>query len=429
MQKLKVEYIDIETITPYAGNAKEHPPEQVEQIMDSISEFGMNDPIAIYGKDNIIVEGHGRWLACSLMDMKEVPVIRLDHMTDEQRRAYTLVHNKLTMNTDFNLDQLEIELSQIEEIDMSAFGFEVDEPEERVPGEDDDFDAPLPTVPNTKPGQIYQLGDHRLMVGDSTKEDDVAALMDGEEADLCVTDPPYNVNIENSDGMTIENDNMAGYAFTEFLTSAFRNMERVLAKGAPFYIYYASRTAAEFLQALEDNQLEVREQLIWVKNTFVLGRSDYHWQHEPILYGWKEGPHYFTESRKESTTIEIPEAPDLDHLKKEEAIKLLKDIYATSASTIMREKKPAADDMHPTMKPIPLLTYQIQNSSRKGDVVLDLFGGSGSTLIACEQTGRKCRIMEYDPRYADVIIERYERFTGDNAVLLKDATPNESTEE
>lgn len=167
----------------------------------------------------------------------------------------------------------------------------------------------------------------------------------------------------------------------------------------------------------------MREQLIWVKNTFVLGRSDYHWQHEPILYGWKEGPHYFTESRKESTTIEIPEAPDFDHMKKDEAIELLRNIYNVSPTTVMREKKPSADDMHPTMKPIPLLTYQIQNSSRKGDIVLDLFGGSGSTLIACEQTGRKCRMMEYDPRYADVIIERYERFTGDDARLIREAEP------
>lgn len=417
---LKIEYVDIESLTPYEGNAKEHPPEQVEQIIRSIEEFGMNDPIAVYGKDNLIVEGHGRWLACSIMDMKEVPVIRLDHLTEEQRRAYTLIHNKLTMNSDFNLDKLEVELGQIEEIDMSDFGFEIDDPEERVPGEDDNFDAPLPAEPNCKRGQIYMLGDHRLMVGDSTNEDDVRALMDGEEADLCVTDPPYNVNIENSDGMTIENDNMAGFAFEEFLRSAFSNMEEVLAKGAPFYIYYASRTAAAFLQALMDNNLEVREQLIWVKNTFVLGRSDYHWQHEPILYGWKEGPHYFTESRKESTTIEIPESPDFDHMKKDEAIKLLKEIYQYTATTIMREKKPTADDMHPTMKPIPLLVYQIQNSSRKGDIVLDLFGGSGSTLIACEQTGRKCRMMEYDPRYADVIIDRYEKFTGDDAKLIKD---------
>lgn len=420
---LNIEYVDIETLTPYEGNAKEHPPEQIEQIIESIEQFGMNDPIAVYGENNLIVEGHGRWLACSLMDMKEVPIIRLDHLDDEQRRAYTIVHNKLTMNSDFDLDKLEIELSQIENIDMSDFGFEIDEPEERITGQDDDFDAPLPPEPKSKRGQIYQLGDHRLMVGDSTSSEDVEALMDGEKADLCVTDPPYNVNIENSDGMTIENDNMAGYAFLEFLTAAFGNMEEALAEGAPFYIYYASRTAAAFLQALENNRLEVREQLIWVKNTFVLGRSDYHWQHEPILYGWKEGPHYFTESRKESTTIEIPEAPDFDHMKKDEAIELLRNIYNVSPTTIMREKKPSADDMHPTMKPIPLLTYQIQNSSRKGDIVLDLFGGSGSTLIACEQTGRSCRMMEYDPRYADVIIERYERFTGDDARLIREAEP------
>ena len=421
---LTIEYIETEALTPYDGNAKEHPPEQIEQIEESIAQFGMNDPIAVYGPDNTIVEGHGRWLACSLMGIDTVPVIRLDHLTDEQRRAYTLVHNKLTMNSDFNLDKLEIELAGITEIDMGDFGFLVmDDPEERIDGEEDEYNAPLPPTPKSKTGDLYHLGDHWLLVGDSTDPGDVERLMGGVKADLCVTDPPYNVAIENSEGMSIKNDNMDNYRFTQFLTDAFANMNEALAPGAPFYIYYASRTAASFLQALESNGLSPRQQLIWVKNTFVLGRSDYHWQHEPILYGWKEGPHYFTDSRRESPTLEIPAQPDIDHMKKDEAIKLLKVLYGYTASTIMREKKPAADDMHPTMKPIPHLVYQIQNSSRKGDTVLDLFGGSGSTLIACEQTQRLCRTMEYDPRYADVIIDRWEKFTGRKAEKATEEMP------
>ena len=424
---LTIEYVKTNTLTPYEGNAKEHPPEQVEQIMESIQMFGMNDPIAVWGENNLIVEGHGRWLACSLLGQETVPIIRLDGLSDEQRRAYTLVHNKLTLNSDFNLDKLELELAGITDIDMGEFGFLDDmESDEPVETSEDDYTPEPPAAAKSMVGQLYRLGDHYLLIGDSTNHADVQTLMragqpEGAEpaqADLCVTDPPYNVAIENSDGKTIKNDDMDEYRFEQFLTDAFTNMNDALKPGAPFYIWYASRNAQNFIQALKNNDLQVRQQLIWVKNSFVLGRQDYQWQHEPCLYGWKEGPHYFRDSRRESTTMEIPPAPELDKLKKPELVALLHAILDNTSSTIVRAKKPSADDMHPTMKPVTLIAYQVQNSSRKGDTVLDLFGGSGTTMIVCEQTQRACRMMEYDPVYADVIIDRWEKFTGRKAELL-----------
>lgn len=441
---LNIEYVETDSLTPYEGNAKEHPPEQLQQIQLSIEEFGMNDPIAVWGPENLIIEGHGRWLACTLMGMPKVPVIRLDDLTDEQRRAYTLIHNKLTLNSDFNLDKLEIELAGITDIDMGNFGFldwESDD-SELMDTDEDDYDEPTPTQAKSKLGEIYRLGDHYLMVGDSTSMEDVQALMaagqpDGEppvKADMCVTDPPYNVAVQNTSGLTIKNDDMAESVFVDFLTDAFYCMEQSIKPGAPFYIWYASRNALNFLTALTNNGLQIRQQLIWVKSHFVLGHADYMWQHEPCMYGWKEGPHYFRDSRRETTTLEIPPAPDIEKLKKDDAIALLKTILGYTSTTVMRAKKPAADDMHPTMKPVTLIAYQVQNSARRGDTVLDLFGGSGSTMIACEQTQRKARLMEYDPRYADVIIDRWEKFTGRKAELIGNAhdglqKPQEGPEE
>ena len=283
--KLKVEYYPIDSITPYENNAKIHTEEQVEQIVKSIQEFGMNDPIAIWSEKNIIIEGHGRLMACQRLGMKEVPVIRLDDLTDEQRRAYTLVHNQTTMNTGFDIDILNEELGNLD-IDMSEFGFEnITEDDIDIEEDGFNFDEELPPEAKSKRGEIYQLGNHRLMCGDSTKQEDVARLMNGAEADLVVTDPPYNVNISNSQGMQIENDDMQDEAFRQFLIEAFANMNWALKEGGSFYVWYASREHINFEEALNQNGLFVRQQLIWVKNTFILGRSDYHWRHEPCLYG------------------------------------------------------------------------------------------------------------------------------------------------
>lgn len=416
--KLKVEYLPIEEVKPYKNNAKIHTPEQIDQIKASIQQFGMNDPIGIWSKENIIVEGHGRLLACQELGYKEIPVIRLDDLTDEQRRAYTLAHNQLTMNTGFDIDTLTEELENLS-IDMSEFGFE-DINKEDFNIEEDDFDFEEEERPEAKAkrGEIYKLGDHILMCGDSTVREDVEKLLNGEIADLVVTDPPYNVAISNSQGMTIENDDMSDDKFREFLNSAFENMSDNLKEGGAFYVWYASREHINFESALLNNNLTVRQQLIWVKNSLVLGRQDYQWRHEPCLYGWKDGEgHYFIYDRTQSTVMEQKEI-DIDKLSLEESKKLLKKIYSEIPSTIIKENKPQKNNLHPTMKPIELIGRLIHNSSEKGQIVLDLFGGSGSTLIACEQLGRKCYMMEYDPIYVDAIIQRYEEFTGKKAELI-----------
>lgn len=387
MEKLKVEYVAIESIKPYEKNAKLHPKEQIEQIKKSIEQFGMNDPLGIWHDE--IVEGHGRLIACKELGMTEIPIIRLDHLTDEERKAYILAHNKLTMNSDFDMDVLNEELSKFETIDMTDFGFDLDfmdvEEEEII----EDEIPEVPEEPKSKLGQVYQLGNHRLMCGDSTNEEDVKKLMNGKLADLVLTDPPYNVAIENSQGMKIKNDNMGDSEFLNFLTKAFACLNLALKEGGVFYVWFASREHINFETALNNNNLEVRQELIWNKSSLIIGRQDYQWKHEPCLYGWKEGAgHYFGGDRKQTTVI------DWD--------------------------KPSKCDLHPTMKPVGLFDYQIKNSSRKNEIVLDLFGGSGTTIIACEQNGRNAYVMEYDPKYVDVIIERWENLTGKKAVLLDD---------
>lgn len=410
---MKIEKIDINKIKPYEKNAKIHTPEQIEQIKKSIQEFGMNDPIAVWGKDNLIVEGHGRLEALKQLGYTEVECIRLDHLTDEERRAYTLAHNKLTMNTDFDIDLLNDELFNIDNIDMELFGFDVELPIEEHELTEDDYEVEVPEEPKAKPGDIYQLGEHRLMCGDSTSTADVKKLLAGETMDLVVTDPPYNVAIENSQGMTIENDNMSADTFQEFLNKAFTNMNEALKPGGAFYIWHASRTQREFETALNEAGLEVRQQLIWNKNSLVLGRQDYQWKHEPCMYGWKEGSHYFINVRTETTTIEEP--LDLEKLTKDEMKTLLQTIYQETPTTVIDEHRPSKNTDHPTMKPIKLIGRLIRNSSKPGEKVLDLFGGSGSTLIASEELDRKCYMMEYDPKYVDVIINRWEEFTGRKA--------------
>lgn len=427
MQLLEIQYIDIDSLTPYDNNAKIHTSEQIEEIKNSIKEFGMNDPIGVWGEENLIVEGHGRLIACKELGIKSVPVIRLDDLTDEQRRAYTLAHNQLTMSTGFDLEKLKLELDAIT-LPMSDFGFEdINESDMNIDEDGFDFDESEEELPppKTKLGEIYRLGNHVLMCGDSTSQDDVCHLMSGAIADLVVTDPPYNVNVSNSKGMTIANDNMQSEKFYEFLSKAFSNMNLYLKEGGAFYVWYASSEHINFETALNSAGLHVRQQLIWVKNQFILGRSDYHWQHEPCLYGWKGGSgHYFVYDRTQSTIIE-DKPIDYDNLSKEEVVKMLKKVYSAQLpSTIIRENKSLENNLHPTMKPINLMAKLIRNSSEKSEIVLDLFGGSGSTLIACEQLNRKCYMMEYDPRYADAIIERWEKYTGRKAAPVKGGDMN-----
>lgn len=438
--KLKIEYLPLHEIKAYPNNAKVHTEEQIEQIKKSILEFGMNDPIAVW-KDNEVIEGHGRLIALTDLGYAEVPVIRLDDLTDEQRKAYMLVHNKLTMNTGFSFEILQQELDSIENYDMQAFGFDVEDSDDGdVQVEEDLYEQPEEIQPRAKRGDVYRLGEHTLMCGDSTKEADVIKLLGGDfgAVDLCVTDPPYNVSLgankghplrpseakqlhKRQDGLVIANDSFDDKEqFMEFLRTAFNNLMAALKCGGSFYVWFSSSGTEEFYKAAKLAGMEIRQQLIWVKNTFTLGRQDYQWRHEPCLYGWKAGAsHYFINSRTESTVID--DTPDFGHINKAEAVELLKQVYQSKiASSVIYDNKPSASKLHPTMKPITLIGYQIANSSKRGDVVLDLFGGSGSTLIACEQLNRKCRMMEYDPHYADVIIDRWEKFTGRQAELVEE---------
>lgn len=385
---MEIEKVSLSTIREYEKNAKLHPKEQIEQIKKSIKEFGNNDPIAI-DENNVIIEGHGRYMALKQLGYEEVEVIKLTHLGEEQKKAYILAHNKLTMNTDFDIDLLHQELGDIIDIDMTEFGFldiDLGEDEEVV---EDDFDDTPPEEPKSKFGDIYQLGRHRLMCGDSTSVEDVEKLMGDFKADMLLTDPPYNVAYEGKtkDALKIENDSMDNDSFREFLRMAFFSADNVMKPGAVFYIWHADLEGYNFRGACFDIGWTVRQCLIWNKNAMVLGRQDYHWKHEPCLYGWKEGAgHLWASDRKQTTII------DFD--------------------------KPQRNGEHPTMKPVGLFDYQILNNTKGGDIVLDLFGGSGTTIMACEQNGRNGYLMELDPRYVDVIIRRWEEFTGETAVKL-----------
>lgn len=446
MNKLKIEYLPIEKIKPYKNNAKQHPKEQIEQIKESIKQFGMDDPIGIWGKENIIVEGHGRLIALKELGYTEAPVIRLDHLTDVERRAYTLAHNKTTMNSDFDIEILNQELQELADMDVSmdVFGFEpFNIEDDNVEAEEDYYEPELPEQPKAKRGDIYQLGNHRLMCGDCTDENDVEALTDGEEMDLCVTDPPYNVNYGDKveslsklsrekgrevfsytngsrESSTIANDNMDSESFYNFLYDFYTQMLRSLKAGGAFYIWHAEGESLNFNKALKDAGGKMRQTLIWVKQHFVMGRQDYQWRHEPCLYGWKDGAaHYYIDDRTQSTVFE--DKVDIDKLTKDEMKQLLKEIYEEDkmSTSVIHENKPNVSDLHPTMKPIKLIARLIKNSSRKGEKVIDFFGGSGSTLIACEQLGRSCYTMELDEKYCDVIIDRWEQLTGEKAVKIK----------
>ena len=287
---------------------------------------------------------------------------------------------------------------------------------------DDEYDLPDDIDDRTsdiKRGDFFKLGDHYLLCGDSTDLKDIDTLMQGAKADLVVTDPPYNVDYEGQKGMKIQNDAMSDNQFIQFLTDTFAAMKHALKDGGAYYIWHADTNRLAFSQALLNNDMKERQNLIWVKNAMVLGRQDYQWKHEPCLYGWKPGAaHYFIEDYTNTTVIE--DAPNINQLDKDGLKNYIKELLKAidEKTTIIREDKPRSSDLHPTMKPVPMIADQIINSSRKDEIVLDQFGGSGSTLMACEQTGRKARLMELDPVYCDVIIERWESFTGQKAVKV-----------
>lgn len=428
----KIEEIDITKLQPYKKNAKKHGKGQIEKIKASILEFGFLTPCLI-DKDFNLIAGHGRLAAAEELGLKKLPCVFIEGLTEDQRRAYILADNRLSELGEWDMDLVSEELEELNEhgFDLELTGFEFDD----ITSDDIDFsdldaqankiEEELPEEPKTKPGDIYQLGDHVLMCGDSRKPEDVEKLMGSDQADLCITDPPYNNDYEGKtkDALKIKNDSMTEIEFEKFLSDVFQNMKNRLKEGAAFYIWLSSLCIDIFMNALKKNGLETKELLIWVKNVFTLGRQDYQWRHEPCIYGWKEGAaHYFVEDRTKSTIFESK--PNVDNLNEAEAKQLLKAIFCEmeNYSTVIHEKRPTRNAEHPTMKPVNLIKRQIENSSKEGDLVLDLFGGSGTTLIACEEKRRRCRMMEYDPHYCDVIINRFEKLTGKTAKKVNQET-------
>ena len=413
---------DPNELTPYERNAKIHDKKQIKNIATSIAKFGWKQPLVIT-QDDVVVIGHGRRLAAIQLKIR-VPCYVVDkaaeELTDDDIKALRNVDN-LTNESPWDLDKLNAELS---ELDLSDFDFDIDLGEtdptdEEI--EEDYYDTPLPETPKAQRGDIYLLGDHRLMCGDSTDPEDLAKLMDGALADVFLTDPPYNVDYQGgtADKLKIMNDHMEQARFRQFLSDAFTTADQFMKPGAAFYIWHADSNRADFLAGCDAAGWQIRQALVWVKNALVLGRQDYQWKHEPCLYGWKDGKHYFTDDRSEPTVID--DKIDVKKLKKDEAIALLQQILAEKhETTVIYEDKPVSSNIHPTSKPVRLMARLVRNSSRRGGAILDSFAGSGSTLIACEQLSRRSFNMELDPKYVDAIIDRWQEFTGKEAIKLDD---------
>ncbi len=393
----RFEKVNIDRLVPYARNARTHSKEQILQLRASLREFGFVNPV-IVDKELNIIAGHGRILAAKEEGISEVPCVFVEHLTEAQKRAYILADNRLALNAGWDDVMLSVELSELQgaDFDISLLGFDAEELNKLLGGmdevKDDDFDvdAELQKPAITKAGDLWLLGKHRLVCGDSTKAETFELLMDGKQANLTVTDPPYNVNYEGSAGK-IKNDNMADDKFYQFLFDAFALTEKAMAKDASIYVFHADTEGLNFRRAFSDAGFYLSGTCIWKKQSLVLGRSPYQWQHEPILFGWKKaGKHAWYADRKQTTIWEF--------------------------------EKPKKNGEHPTMKPVPLIAYPIVNSSMTSCIVLDPFGGSGSTLIACEQTDRLCYTVELDEKFCDVSVKRYIEQTGskENIFLLRD---------
>lgn len=399
---MQITNMKLSDIRPYDKNPRLND-NAVEAVANSIQEFGWRAPIVV-DKDHIIICGHTRYKAAQRLGLAEVPVHVAENLTPEQVQAYRIADNKTAEIADWNYELLPLEIKELQsaDFDLSLLGFDPDELDKLLNGETEDVVADGETEPDAVPevpeeaksrrGEVYVLGSHRLMCGDATDAADTARLMAGTQADLWLTDPPYNVAYEGADGMTIENDDMSDPAFREFLKNAFANAKEHLKPGASFYIFHADSEGYNFRGACHDVELQVRQCLIWKKNALVLGRQDFQWLHEPVLYGWKEGAaHHWYNDRSQTTVMEF--------------------------------NKPKHNDVHPTMKPVEMLIYLLKNSTQRGEIVLDTFGGSGSTLIACEQTGRISRMMELDEKYCDVIRRRWAEFVHGEGCDWEKLTP------
>ena len=386
-----MQLVPVSKLVPYVNNARTHSPEQVMKLRSSLREFGFINPIII-DRDYGIIAGHGRLLAAKEEGITEVPCVFVDYLTEAQKKAYILADNRMAMDAgwDEELLRVEIEALQGEAFDVSLTGFDEMELADLFKdgsdsgAEDDDYDlsAALEKAAFVERGDIWTVGRHRLMCGDATSAEDVAALMDDRKANLILTDPPYGVSFKSSSGLTIQNDSMKNEEFYNFLLSAFENMADHLEKGGAAYVFHADTEGLNFRRAFIDAGFHLAGCCIWVKDSRVLGRSDYQWQHEPVLYGFMQnGKHPWYSDRKQTT--------------------------------IWNFAKPKRNANHPTSKPLDLLGYPIGNSTQENAIVIDTFGGSGSTLMACEQINRTCCTMELDEKYASVILRRYVDDTGD----------------
>ena len=383
--------VDVDKLIPYVNNARTHSKEQINKLRASIREFGFINPVII-DRDYNVIAGHGRILASQEEGIDKVPCVFVDYLTDAQKKAYIIADNRMALDADWDEELLKIEIESLkdEDFDLSFTGFDESElldlfgDDSKGKVEDDNFDlsSALEKASFVKKGDVWTVGKHRLMCGDATSKEDVQTLMGDTKGNLILTDPPYGVSFKSSSGLTIENDSMKNDEFYNFLLSAFKNMADHLEKGGSAYVFHADTEGLNFRKAFVDSGFHLAGCCIWVKNSLVLGRSDYQWQHEPVLYGFMQnGKHRWYSDRKQTT--------------------------------IWNFDKPKKNSNHPTSKPLDLLSYPISNSTQENAVVIDTFGGSGSTLMACEKMNRICYTMELDEKYASVILRRYVEDTGD----------------
>jgi DNA modification methylase len=431
---MQLDHVPLDELKVAVNNSRTHADSQVQQIAASITEFGFTNPLLV-DEHRTIIAGHGRLMAARALGMTEVPCVTLAGLTDDQRRAYLIADNQLPMNADWDLDVLKAEVAALQDadFDLGVLGFDADFLSDLIghdigDGATDPDEVPLLAVRHvSKMGDVWLLGDHRVTCGDSTKFDDVDRLMAGGLADIVWTDPPYNVNYEGSAGK-IENDNMADGAFGEFLQDAMDNVYAVTREGGAIYVAHADTEGLNFRRAFTQAGFKLSGCTIWQKDSLVLGRSDYQWRHEPILYGWKPGAaHTWYGGRKQTTILnlldELPIKPLPDgtfELRHGESRFIISgaDIQVEGiVPSVFLESKPKRNGEHPTMKPVALIERQLKNNAKAGAVVLDVFGGSGSTLIAAQRLGMAARLVEFDPRFCDVIVKRWQDYTNRHATL------------
>ncbi len=390
--------VSINKLIPYINNARTHSPAQIMKLRSSIREFGFINPVII-DKDYNIIAGHGRIMASREEDISEVPCVLVDFLTETQKKAYMLADNKMALDAGWDEELLKLELEALEgeAFDLSFTGFDERELSDlfKTEGdvEDDDYNLTdaLEKASFVKKGDRWIVGRHVVYCGDATNEEDVNKLMDNKKANLILTDPPYGVSFKSSSGLTIKNDSMKSEEFYKFLLLAFKNMVSHSEAGASAYVFHADTEGLNFRNAFQDAGIHLSSCCIWVKDSLVLGRSDYQWQHEPCLFGFiKNGKHSWYSDRKQTT--------------------------------IWNFKKPRRNENHPTSKPLDLLSYPLSNSSQENAIVIDTFGGSGSTLMACELSNRICYMMELDEKYASVILRRYVENTNnsENVYCIRD---------